>query len=193
MGCERKVVGSRHFKIPGMSQDTCQARCTSQDVFVFAADHEHRMVDVLRVFDGQRGIPGFGENLRCSPVSPSGLDAMPASRHMFVHILRTRRKQCHHRQRGNYAVEFMQQRTDKSVALSDVPPPSTRSSIASRAGPSAGHCVEPGQRLVAARPGGPRALKNPSLWLDSRVVVQRPHGDHDHARTRGRPRYPAAT
>jgi hypothetical protein len=58
---------------------------------------------------------------------------------------------------------------------------------------SVGHRVEPGQHLAAARPGRPRILEDPCLWLDSRVVVQRPHRDHDHPRPRSRTRYPSTT
>ena len=58
---------------------------------------------------------------------------------------------------------------------------------------SARHRVKPGQHLAAARPGRPRVLEDPRLWFDSRVVVQRPHRDHDHARPRGGTRYSATT
>jgi hypothetical protein len=68
-----------------------------------------------------------------------------------------------------------------------------RSGIHSRARPSARRRIEAGQHLAAARPGRTRALENPRLWFDSRVVVQRPHRNDDHIRPRNRTRYPSTT
>lgn len=64
--------------------------------------------------------------------------------------------------------------------------PQSRSRISSGARPSVRHRVEPWQHLAAARPCRPRPLEDPGLRFDSRVVVQGPHRDHDHARSRRR-------
>ena len=116
---EREMIGSRNLQILRVPKGAGQTRTAPQDLVVVAANDKYRMLDALRLIDGQGWIAGFSACLQRCPVAPCGLDEVPVSRSVLREILRILGAIGNDGECGKDTTEFVRRQANQAITGCD--------------------------------------------------------------------------